>query len=65
MVRNWRQRSEDSLHMSNDSNAVCDSVNCFAPAVKEIKVKVGEEGSIRLLLCESCQFKFLQGDNTE
>jgi hypothetical protein len=38
---------------------------CFAPAVKEIKVKVGQEGSIRLLLCDSCQYKFPQGDNTE
>ncbi|MGC2308850.1 MAG: hypothetical protein WA461_10625 [Nitrososphaeraceae archaeon] len=38
---------------------------CFAPAVKEIKVKVGLERSIRLLLCESSQCKFPQGDNTE
>jgi hypothetical protein len=47
--------------MDNDINAVCEAVNCFAPATKVVKVKVGQKGSICLLLCETCQSKFQEG----
>lgn len=43
---------------SEESNKICEVVNCFAPAVKEIKVKVGQKHSICLYLCEECQSKF-------
>jgi hypothetical protein len=45
---------------SKDNNKICEAVNCSAQAIKEIKVKVGNMGSITLSLCEDCQSKFLQ-----
>jgi hypothetical protein len=39
-------------------NMECEALNCSSPAIKEIRVKVGEKGSVSLFLCEICQLKF-------
>ena len=36
----------------------CEAANCFSPAVVQIKVKVGQAGSISLSLCNDCVCKF-------
>lgn len=48
------------IRNSEDNNNICELVECFALATIAVKVKVGETGSITLLLCENCKSKFLQ-----
>ena len=36
----------------------CEAANCFSPAEVQIKVKVGQAGSVSLSLCKDCVRKF-------
>jgi hypothetical protein len=40
------------------NNSICEAVNCFSPAEIQLQVKVGQLGSIPLLLCNDCARKF-------
>jgi len=40
------------------NNSVCEAVDCCSPAEVQIKVKVGQVGSISLSLCNDCVRKF-------
>ena len=45
--------------LSSELNkSLCEAVDCFAEATTEIKVKVGKQGTISLLLCKGCVNKF-------
>jgi hypothetical protein len=45
--------------ISSDVNkSLCEAFGCFAEATTEIKVKVGKQGAISLLLCKGCVNKF-------
>jgi hypothetical protein len=37
---------------------ICDALGCFAKATTEIAVKVGQQHTIMLNLCENCVAKF-------
>jgi hypothetical protein len=53
------------VRISEDNNNICELVECLALTTIEVKVKVGEKGSITLFLCENCKSKFLQdGENS-
>jgi hypothetical protein len=43
---------------SEVNKSLCEAVGCFAQATTEIKVKVGKQGKISLLLCKECVKKF-------
>jgi hypothetical protein len=43
---------------SEVNKSLCEAVGCFAEATTEIKVKVGEQGTISLRLCNDCLNKF-------
>lgn len=43
---------------SKVNKSVCEAIGCFAEATIEIKIKVGKQGSISLLLCKGCVSKF-------
>ena len=43
---------------SEVNKSLCEAVGCFAQATTEIKVKVGKQGKISLLLCKGCVNKF-------
>lgn len=38
--------------------SICEAVNCFLQSAVQIKVKVGQLGSISLSLCNDCISKF-------
>ncbi|PWU81761.1 MAG: hypothetical protein DLM72_05345 [Candidatus Nitrosopolaris wilkensis] len=40
--------------------ALCEANDCFAGATIEIRVRVGDLGSIALLLCNNCRRKFTE-----
>jgi hypothetical protein len=40
------------------NNPICEAVNCIIPAEVQIKVKVGQQGTILLSLCKNCVSKF-------
>ncbi len=56
--------NQDAL-FTEESKKICEVVNCFAPVAKKIRVKVGQKGSINLLLCERCQSKFQEAEPDE
>jgi hypothetical protein len=43
---------------SEVNKSLCEAVGCFAQATIEIKVKVGKQRKISLLLCKRCVNKF-------
>ena len=45
------------------NNDLCEAAGCFADATTEIHVKVGDLGTIPLMLCESCVTKFDDNDS--
>jgi hypothetical protein len=42
----------------NLSLGICDAEGCFANATEEIKMSVGQFGSIDLYICSNCKPKF-------
>ena len=44
---------------SEVNNSICEAVGCIAKATTEITVKVGQQGSVKLLVCEICKTKFM------
>ena len=40
------------------NNNLCEAAGCFAKATTRIDVRVGQFGTIPLLLCKSCVIKF-------
>lgn len=46
------------------NNSVCEAVSCFSTAEVQIKVKVGQAGSISLSLCNDCVRKFSDENET-
>ena len=42
-------------------NATCEAMGCYSKAVYRIAVKVGNLGTIPLLLCSNCVTKFQDG----
>jgi hypothetical protein len=40
------------------NNGICEAVNCLTQAEVQIKVKVGQQGTILLSLCKNCVSKF-------
>ena len=50
-----------SIISSEVNKDVCEAVGCFAEAITEIKVKVGQRGVIMLRLCRDCTNKFEDG----
>jgi hypothetical protein len=45
---------------SEVNNSVCEAYGCYAKATTEISVKVGELGTISLLLCKECVNRFTE-----
>jgi hypothetical protein len=45
---------------SKANKSLCEAVDCFAEATTDIKVKVGKQGTVSLLLCKECVNKFRQ-----
>ena len=43
---------------SKVNKSLCETIGCFAQATTEIKVKVGKQGTVSLLLCKECVNKF-------
>jgi hypothetical protein len=41
-------------------NVICEAYGCYAKATTEISVKVGELGTISLLLCKGCVNRFTE-----
>ena len=39
-------------------NVICEAYGCYAKATTEISVKVGQQGTISLLLCKECINRF-------
>jgi hypothetical protein len=39
-------------------NVICEAYGCYAKATTEISVKVGQQGTISLLLCKDCVNRF-------
>jgi hypothetical protein len=61
-------KAHSGIHKRNQcnnqvNNSVCEAVDCFSPAEVQIKVKVGQAGSISLSLCNNCVRKFSEDDN--
>jgi hypothetical protein len=45
--------------LSSDTNKdICEAYGCSAKATTDIKVKVGKQGKISLLLCKECVNRF-------
>jgi hypothetical protein len=40
------------------NNGICEAAGCFLPAEVQLKVKVGQLGTILLSLCKNCVSKF-------
>jgi hypothetical protein len=40
--------------------AVCEAFGCYSKAAEEIRVKVGQLGFIKLLVCSKCKAKFVE-----
>jgi hypothetical protein len=47
------------------NNGICEAVDCRTPAEVQIKVKVGQQGTILLSLCKNCVSKFEDIDDGE
>jgi hypothetical protein len=41
-------------------NVICEAYGCYAKATTEISVKVGQQGTISLLLCKECVNRFTE-----
>ncbi|MGC2574344.1 MAG: hypothetical protein WA364_22745 [Candidatus Nitrosopolaris sp.] len=50
--------SKNNYRSSLDNHDVCDGYGCYAEAISELQVKVGETRTIFLSLCENCRAKF-------
>jgi hypothetical protein len=46
---------EEPIH---DINSICEGMGCSAEATLKVPVKVGEMGTIILLLCDKCRLRF-------
>jgi hypothetical protein len=40
------------------NNVICEAVGCYAAATTKITVRVGQKGTISLILCNNCVHKF-------
>jgi hypothetical protein len=54
---------QETIEFGADTS-ICEAVGCEAKATIVIKVKVGEQGMITLLLCKNCINKFV-GDHLD
>jgi hypothetical protein len=48
----------ENIISSEIYNVICEAYGCYAKATTEISVKVGQQGTISLLLCKECINRF-------
>lgn len=52
--------ARSTISKSANKATLCEANDCFADVTIEVRVPIGDLGSITLLLCNSCRRKFTE-----